>query len=403
MKKVLLLLSFLMLGTVWGDYKKLKRTEISSNYSLYSNIDKKDQKILKEHMKGAFAAYKKTLKLRSVAGKWTVRMFKDTDDYFNFVEAEGYGTRTSMAHNPAFFTHQNKELISRINGSIVPVLRFMTHEGFHQFLNYFWEEAPSWLHEGYAVHFESGRMVNREIIPGIDTRRFGYVVKKLKKGKLPKLEGLLNCRSSSDFILEGQKGFYAMAYVFVQYLLKGDGGKNEAKFMKWLKACMNGHDPEKAFQKYFKRSFKEIEAPWHEWLMDFELPPMPHWIDKAFHALIGPGPLTFKREMKKQTRDFLKILAITDSAEMKKWHLKEKLGITNKKKIKNEELFRDLSCAFVLYIRQMPEGAYLLDEIYTDVENGHPSIKVLEGHLKKKWKNIEKDFIQFVLKYSSIK
>ena len=121
------------------------------------------------------------------------------------------------------------------------------HEGWHQFNSkHFTYRLPSWLDEGIAIHFETGKYDNGHFTfhPDRNVGRLGSLKMAIQTGKMIPLEKIIALNPGQVVHdSESAMGFYAQAYALVRFLREEGYGTRLNQFHEMLLGALNGTWP----------------------------------------------------------------------------------------------------------------------------------------------------------------
>ena len=181
-------------------------------------------------------------------------------DYRQIVSRRGVG---------GFYDHDNRRLIARRLGQV------MTHEFTHAMhnadLDPLGQEHPTWLSEGLATLFESGRFVGQALVPA-DSFRLNALQAAAKRGRLIPLRRLFEM---------DQKAFTANAVVDLTY---GESGSlllylyEQGLLRKFYEAYKSRYDVDKtgpvALEQVTGKKLADVEVEWKAWMLKRTPPPL---------------------------------------------------------------------------------------------------------------------------------
>jgi len=256
----------------------------SRRYIVHTDLPKDQAKPIRDHMDKVFDEYRRRL---SRAG-FTMRrganmnlyLFKDQKGYIDglakfdvngtgsggmfFVNAKGGGLAVWLGHRaPADFYST------------------LQHEGFHQFAFATIGRMPTWANEGLAEYFGDALLVKGRFELGrVHPHRLAQLKSAIKQNKQFGFGELLNM-SSEEWIGRLNKKdervglMYTQSWSIVHFLVHGNNGRYERRFMAYLRELARGRGSEQAFAIAFgSADYEPFEKAWRAYIEQLTADPL---------------------------------------------------------------------------------------------------------------------------------
>jgi hypothetical protein len=243
-----------------GQYRETKY------YHILSTCSKELTDQLVQHMDAVVAqVYHKIFEFEEkIPYKYVIRFWKDRNEF---------GNNGGPPMAAAYFKPDTKELVGynlRADGrSLQDPFQTLSHEGWHQFFDFFIPDAPRWYDEGFAeVIYPTTVKNGKANWSGFNLYRSQDVTQALKANKLIPLRDVI--RMSHGEAYSGDVGlFYAEAWSFVYFLTTytHSDKKIQQKVRNFYKDYFwelhKGTDFVEAVDIVFKEvNFETLEAAW---------------------------------------------------------------------------------------------------------------------------------------------
>lgn len=140
---------------------------------------------------------------------------------------------------------------------------------------------PLWLNEGLAEYFERGMVVRGKFKLGIVTRSDVYRLHEHhESGEFMPIKDIVLVDSSKwwEVLREGDAGpLYLQSWAMAHFLIEGDGGRYEKRFLRYMHLCADGMDHARAWERTFgegPRALEQFQQAWERWLDSVEPDPL---------------------------------------------------------------------------------------------------------------------------------
>ncbi len=210
----------------------------STNYHVLSDIDKKTciqaSKILEE----AFTSYRVHIGWvsRDRSRLFKVYLFGGQTGFLKYQEDLQQPMGSPAEHAAGLYSPLLKQLLIWNLPSRDEMHATIRHEGFHQYLDRFLPDPPTWFNEGLAVYHEDAEKKAGHLVFGQIQREYVKLLK--EKGLVPLEEFLV--QSNRKFYEPGQLS-YAQAWAFIHMLRHGSAAHK--KLFKQLVKQLQSDDP----------------------------------------------------------------------------------------------------------------------------------------------------------------
>ncbi|MEM9414209.1 MAG: DUF1570 domain-containing protein [Planctomycetota bacterium] len=243
----------------------------SHHYLIYTNLSREETVPFGRHMDAVFESYQRRFSgfLARELDPMPLYLLRTREDYVRFM-AE-HDIDASNSGGLFFVTHTLQGLATWAESGDRPrTFRVLQHEGFHQFAwNYIGPNLPVWLNEGLAQYFEDAVLVGGQMAAGLTHRgRIERVREALDNGHAMSLDRL-NSVSSRVWNLslreqpEHASLLYAQSWSVVYYLIHGDDGAHQERFVEYLKLLNQGNGADEAMLLAFGREgFVAVQQGW---------------------------------------------------------------------------------------------------------------------------------------------
>lgn len=144
------------------------------------------------------------------------------------------------------------------------------HEYVHLHLRDNVPGVPLWLNEGLAEFYGSLQFSGGEALLGMPIP--GYLQLLRSQEMLP-LSTLFSISTNSPHYNEQEKSgiFYGQSWALVHYLMRGDGGRHQEQFRRFLQSVSRGESADKTFEDTFGMSLATAEKELREYVRRGEL------------------------------------------------------------------------------------------------------------------------------------
>jgi tetratricopeptide (TPR) repeat protein len=216
-----------------------RETVRTEHYEIVSDLDRSTCDEAGRVLEESYAAYGRLLGRPKIRGsaKARVYLFSGKAGYERYAQDALGG---APSHTAGLYSPEVKQLLIWNLETRDLMMRTVRHEGFHQYCDRMWRDAPLWLNEGLAEYFETVRIVNGSWSTG--EKRKDHL------DALASLERLSDyfSRDAAKFYAEPERS-YAQAWALVHFMLHG--GPEPRKAFDRLKASLDqGHSAARAIE-----------------------------------------------------------------------------------------------------------------------------------------------------------
>lgn len=210
----------------------------STNYHVLSDIDKKTCKDAAKVLEQAFTAYRVNFGWvsRDRSRRFVVYLFSGRRGFMKYQEDIQQLMGRPAEHAAGLYSPLLKQLLIWNLPSREEMLATIRHEGFHQYLDRFMPDPPTWFNEGLAVYHEDGELERGRLVFGQIQREY---VELLRENDLVPLEKFLFA-PHAQFYKRGHAS-YAQAWAFVHMLQHGKA--HHRKLFKAMVERFQSEDP----------------------------------------------------------------------------------------------------------------------------------------------------------------
>ncbi|XAM00388.1 DUF1570 domain-containing protein [Phycisphaeraceae bacterium D3-23] len=245
----------------------------SHHYLIHTNLTREETVPFGRHMDAVFEQYQRRFSgfIARELDPMPLYLLRTREDYVRFM-AE-HDIDASHSGGLFFVTHSLQGLATWAeSGSRPRTFRVLQHEGFHQFAwNYIGPNLPVWLNEGLAQYFEDAVIVDGRMTAGLTHRgRIERVRSALEAGQaltLNRLNGVsgrvwnLSLREQPEHAAL----LYAQSWSVVYFLIHGDEGAHQERFVQYLKLLNQGNGADEAMLLAFGREgFVAVQEGWRD-------------------------------------------------------------------------------------------------------------------------------------------
>lgn len=228
----------------------------AGRYDVETDVDQQTAVDVANFMNQVYQDYVKFFPMKKNEGmRFHVKIFSNQSNYVRY-----YEMLTGVSMRGKFYTVNGhyldfvKELVSFKGPQMLSILR---HEGFHQYIDYFVSNCPSWFNEAYACFFEVEGKMNPERHNGA---KQAIQALQRRPGVLPDLKTLLHMDVNTFRTHPYVAHLYAIGWSFVYYLHRS-GQKDLLD--RYFEQLMSGRSMADAFKNTFGRvNFPALEAKW---------------------------------------------------------------------------------------------------------------------------------------------
>ncbi|MBI2931644.1 MAG: DUF1570 domain-containing protein [Planctomycetes bacterium] len=222
-------------------------------YDLETNVSQQYANEMAKFMDNVYQEYRKVFPYKkNETLRFHVRIFASEAEFFGYYKhVTGSSPSGPYGKVLAYYMPTTKELV----GWDAPDVReTMTHEGLHQYIDYFVEDCPIWFNEGYASYFEKSTADE----PRFNRERHMTAQGLLMGGQLPRLKDLI-LMSGDDFRRYGA-WHYGSSWALIFYLNKVG---QKALLDRYFEELMTGKSHKQAFDAVFgKIDLVDLETRW---------------------------------------------------------------------------------------------------------------------------------------------
>ncbi len=196
----------------------------STNYHVLSDIDKKTCVEAAKVLEQAFTAYRVNFGWvsRDRSRKFKVYLFAGRKGFMTYQQDLTQLMGRPAEHAAGLYSPLLKQLLIWNLPSRDEMISTIRHEGFHQYLDRFMPNPPTWFNEGLAVYHEDAEMVRGRLEFGQIEREYVELID--KKGLLPLEEYLF--QTHGQFYKNGHWS-YAQGWAFVHMLQNGTSAQRK--------------------------------------------------------------------------------------------------------------------------------------------------------------------------------
>lgn len=228
----------------------------AGRYDVETDVDQQTAVEVANFMNTVYQDYVKLFPMKKNEGmRFHVKIFSNQNNYLRY-----YEMLTGVSMRGKFYTVNGhyldfvKELVSFKSPQMLSVLR---HEGFHQYIDYFVSNCPSWFNEAYACFFEVEGRMNPE---RHNVAKQAVQAMQRRPGVLPDLRTLMHMDAGTFRAHPYVAHLYAIGWSFVYYLHQS-GQKDLLD--RYFEQLMSGRNMADAFRNTFGRvNFAALEARW---------------------------------------------------------------------------------------------------------------------------------------------
>ena len=273
-----------MRGVVAGPKFAQEFRAQTEHYDVKSDVSQELADLVAQRLELIYAeydrrfGYSKTgeVKTRGKGIRFPVLVFKDKKGYVDWfgrvLQNPQFGAMTGGVYVSAV-----KHLVFYRYDKFDDTQLVAWHEGFHQYLDYFVSGASHWFNEGSADYFGGSVLPagkKRVSVGETNPWRGGHVGALLNARRLPEAKWFMQTSAQTFMRLQpdkegGRNGtttvgdHYAAAWALVHFLLEGEGGRWQAKYVDYFKAMCDGMPHEEAFEKVWgKVNWEKFQAAW---------------------------------------------------------------------------------------------------------------------------------------------
>ncbi|MBI4575274.1 MAG: DUF1570 domain-containing protein [Planctomycetes bacterium] len=159
-------------------------------------------------------------------------------------------------------------------------LLVLQHEGFHQFLHYYLDDAPQWFNEGVADFFGPSRHVRTErrgevVREGMEIRtnpwRLELIQRAVTSGRVRRFRDLMLMSQAELYDREWAGIHYAQSWSIIYFLCEWQDRKYFPILKRYFQVLREGDGQEEAFAKSFgKVDLEALEAEWRRCVLALE-------------------------------------------------------------------------------------------------------------------------------------
>lgn len=249
----------------------------SHHYLIYTNLTRAETVPFGRHMDAVFEQYQRRFSgfVQHELSPMPLYLLRTRADYIAFL-AE-HDIDASNSGGLFFVTHGLNGLATWAeSGSRPRTFRVLQHEGFHQFAwNYIGPNLPVWVNEGLAQYFEDAVMVDGRMSAGLTHRgrieRVRDAIEEREALTLRRLNGVSSRGWNATLRERPDRAalLYAQSWSVVYYLIHGDGGAHQERFVEYLKLLNQGNGEEEAMLLAFGREgVASLEQDWRRFAQD---------------------------------------------------------------------------------------------------------------------------------------
>ncbi len=190
--------------------------------------------------------------------KFPIVVYRDRDEY----RRKG-GPPTAGGHYEPLL----RKLVLFRYEELQDTMLVLQHEGFHQFLHYYLEDAPQWFNEGVADYFgpteyiEEGGREAMEIRP--NPWRVQTIKQALRAGRVRSFRDLMMMSQAELYHPQWASIHYAQSWSIIYFLCEYNEREHFPILKAYFKALRDGDGQEEAFlQSFGEVDLETIERQW---------------------------------------------------------------------------------------------------------------------------------------------
>jgi len=256
-------------GPAWST----KYTAEGPHYIVYSEISQANADLIRNHAEAVYNEYTKFFPyVKKKKHKYTIFVFGSFGSFADYAIDSG-----EMPPHPAIgglFNPNLDHLLLRGDRSLPKVCGTLYHEGFHQYLDYYVKNAPTWFNEGFATFFEVSYFDQNGLFRSgvLNKQRLGVLLAALKGrvrgGRVKPLEEIM-CADHAAFMqgLGNQVLVnYAQSWSLV-YFMAMNRNLMDQFLRPYFNLLCKGASKEEAYEKVFKPRIRTIEKVWKDYYL----------------------------------------------------------------------------------------------------------------------------------------
>ena len=275
----------------------------SRYYKVQTNLSIAVAKPICAHMDKVFAEYSRRLgragfRIRNKS-PMNLMLFADQKSYMEGLakhDVNGAGS------GGMFFHDGNAAALAVWLGGHQPsqYLSTLQHEGFHQFAYLTIGSMPTWANEGLAEYFGDALLVRGKFQLGLVSQsRIDDLQKAIKDHQSFGFGELLNMTGTqwSDRVARRDprtRIMYLQSWSIVYFLVHGDNGRYESRFMAYLRELAGGRSSEQAFAATFgSNDYAPLEARWKKFVAELKPDALSVAVERA--TFLADGLMTLQQ------------------------------------------------------------------------------------------------------------
>lgn len=221
-------------------------------YVVVSDLDEAAKRRIAEFMAGVYEEYAVVFRYpKNETLKFYVKAFAKEVDFRTYYEAVTGASELGKSYRvEGFYDDTVKELVVYKTDKMWETMR---HEGFHQYVDYFVKDCPTWFNEGYASYFETSTADG----PRDNPSRAAAVADGLARDLLPPLKDLLLMKAETFRSHPYSAHLYAQSWSFIYFLIVS--GRKDV-LDRYFEALMRGRDLRQAYDEAFEG--RGLEDEW---------------------------------------------------------------------------------------------------------------------------------------------
>ncbi len=230
-------------------------------YDVMTNVSQKYANEMAQFMDKVYKDYVKVFPFKkNETLRFHVKLFATEGEFFAYCRKGGMTPSTPLGKVLAFYNPSLKELVGWNQGE--EILETMTHEGLHQYIDYFVDDCPIWFNEGYASYFEKSTADE----PRFNPERHRTALGLLHMKQLPRLKELM--LMSGQTFREGGALHYGSSWAAIFYLVKTG---QKPLLDRYFEELMLGKTQQQAFDAVFaKIDLDALETRWRKAIFNEE-------------------------------------------------------------------------------------------------------------------------------------
>jgi tetratricopeptide (TPR) repeat protein len=248
----------------------------SANYVVRTPVSQEVADDISLHAEAIHETYSKIFpKIKKERRKFEIFVYASKEDYHaNGGPPSAAGHYDTMLRRLHIYTHE-KDADTKLT---------LYHEGFHQFLHDYLEDAPQWFNEGLGDFFgpteyqpkkdTKGKVTGYSMRLRPNPWRLQYIQAMIQRGRVRSWRQLMLMSQAELYDEEWAGVHYAQAWSIIYFLIRGSAAPDQTAgpYFELLKsyfaALRKGDGQGEAFEKTFgKQDLPKLEAEWRKFIL----------------------------------------------------------------------------------------------------------------------------------------